>query len=115
VKLDWKTPIRYHKVISTGALLFWALMSAASVFADDSVLLFGNKNTYGIGPRAMGMGGAFAAVADDASAVWWNPAGLVQIPAYTLSLSSAPIFKRRSRTETMVLLSARLIMNRFSW
>jgi hypothetical protein len=96
VKLDWKTPIRYHKIISTCALLFWALGSAASVFADDSVLLFGNKNTYGIGPRAMGMGGAFAAVADDASAVWWNPAGLVQIPAYTLSLSSAPIYFQKS-------------------
>jgi hypothetical protein len=30
----------------------------------------------GIGTRAEGMGGAFVAVADDASAVYWNPAGL---------------------------------------
>src|SRR6266567_453550 len=29
-----------------------------------------------IGVRAAGMGGAFTAVADDASAVFWNPAGL---------------------------------------
>lgn len=29
-----------------------------------------------MGPRARGMGGAFVAVADDASATWWNPAGL---------------------------------------
>ncbi|HET7221064.1 MAG TPA: conjugal transfer protein TraF [Vicinamibacterales bacterium] len=29
-----------------------------------------------IGTRAAGMGGAFVAVADDASAVYWNPAGL---------------------------------------
>ena len=28
------------------------------------------------GIRAQGMGGAFVAVADDASATWWNPAGL---------------------------------------
>ena len=27
--------------------------------------------------RALGMGGAFVAVADDASATYWNPAGLV--------------------------------------
>src|SRR5689334_13056114 len=29
-----------------------------------------------VGVRAAGMGGAFTAVADDASAVFWNPAGL---------------------------------------
>src|SRR5262249_55908215 len=29
-----------------------------------------------VGIRAQGMAGAFVAVADDASATWWNPAGL---------------------------------------
>jgi hypothetical protein len=29
-----------------------------------------------LGIRAQGMGGAFVAVADDATATWWNPAGL---------------------------------------
>jgi len=29
-----------------------------------------------VGVRAQGMAGAFVAVADDASAAWWNPAGL---------------------------------------
>jgi hypothetical protein len=33
-----------------------------------------------VGARAAGMGGAFSAISDDASAVYWNPAGLVQIP-----------------------------------
>ena len=31
------------------------------------------------GPRSMGMGGAFVAVADDATAVYWNPAAITQI------------------------------------
>jgi len=31
----------------------------------------------GVGARAMGMGGAFVAVANDASATFWNPAGIV--------------------------------------
>jgi hypothetical protein len=30
----------------------------------------------GVGPRAVGMGSAFAATADDISSVYWNPAGL---------------------------------------
>jgi long-chain fatty acid transport protein len=33
----------------------------------------------GAGPRAIAMGQAFTAVADDASAAWYNPAGLTQI------------------------------------
>src|SRR5689334_7691268 len=30
-----------------------------------------------VGVRAQGMGGAFVAVADDATTTWWNPAGLI--------------------------------------
>lgn len=33
-----------------------------------------------VGARAAAMGGAYSAISDEASAVYWNPAGLVQIP-----------------------------------
>lgn len=33
----------------------------------------------GVGGRAMGLGGAYTAVADDASALYWNPAGLTNV------------------------------------
>lgn len=33
--------------------------------------------TFGVGARAAGMGEAFVAVADDSTAAYWNPAGLV--------------------------------------
>jgi hypothetical protein len=58
----------------------------------DKQPLFGNPNTFGIGPRAMGMGGAFTAIADDTSAVYWNPAGLAQISSYEISISGAPVY-----------------------
>jgi F plasmid transfer operon, TraF, protein len=38
------------------------------------------------GTRAAGMGGAFVAVADDASAVYWNPAGLASGSFFSLVL-----------------------------
>lgn len=41
----------------------------------------------GTGARAIGLGGAFVAVADDASAGYWNPAGMTQLPGFTISLA----------------------------
>ena len=40
-----------------------------------------------VGARAFGLGGAFVSVADDASAVYWNPAGLVRLQRHELLLS----------------------------
>ena len=34
----------------------------------------------GVGARALGMGGAFVALADDSTAVYWNPAALPRVP-----------------------------------
>ena len=36
----------------------------------------------GIGPRANSMGGAFTSIANDASAMYWNPAGIAQLTRY---------------------------------
>ena len=41
----------------------------------------------GVGTRAEGMGGAFVAVADDASAVYWNPAGIATGSTFDLQVS----------------------------
>ena len=41
----------------------------------------------GAGPRAVGMGGAQAAVVDDSYASYWNPAGLAQLDRSELALA----------------------------
>ena len=43
-----------------------------------------------VGTRAQGMGSAFVAVADDASAVYWNPAGLAGGAFFSLVLDGGP-------------------------
>jgi hypothetical protein len=43
------------------------------------------------GSRALGMGGAFVAVASDSSATWWNPAGLAAGPFVDIALSFAGV------------------------
>lgn len=44
---------------------------------DDAIRILDNQ--IGFGGRAIGMGGAYAAVANDYSAIYWNPAGLAQM------------------------------------
>lgn len=44
-----------------------------------------NYQTFLVGERALGMGGAFTGVADDPSAAYYNPAGLAHIESSTLS------------------------------
>jgi hypothetical protein len=45
-----------------------------------------------VGARAIGMGGAFASVADDATAPYWNPAGMVFLPYREAFLQHAEQF-----------------------
>lgn len=46
-------------------------------------------NPVGSGARALGMGGAFIAVADDATAASWNPGGLIQLETPEISVVGA--------------------------
>jgi len=41
----------------------------------------------GQGPRGAALGESYASLAEDASAVYWNPAGLARIPGYQFALS----------------------------
>ncbi len=58
------------------AVLIAVLLSFSAL---EPVLAQQNFNFIGSGARARGMGGAFIGVADDATAISWNPAGLATL------------------------------------
>jgi tetratricopeptide (TPR) repeat protein len=49
--------------------------------------------SYGAGARSMGMGKAFIAISDDASAAYWNPAAMVQVERKELQAMHATLFQ----------------------
>ena len=54
------------------------LLSLITPISAETEFPFESARPLYVGARALGMGNAFTAVADDASAGFWNPAGLIQ-------------------------------------
>ena len=67
-------------------LLLITINLSASRYAGDFLII-------GTGVRAAGMGGAFSAIANDGSAVYWNASGLSQIKKTEASLMRAYLYK----------------------
>lgn len=73
---------KLKRIITFSILMLWLVSSG--VYAGGFQL---NEH----GAKALGMGGAFTAVANDASAIYWNGAGLTQIWGTNIVLGSTLI------------------------
>lgn len=76
-----------HKIliISIGVLALSVLLAPVCFAGVNAAPHLG----MGSGARSLGLGGAFTAVADDATSTIWNPAGLPAVDDLTITLSSA--------------------------
>jgi len=74
-------------VISTVLILTLALTAVAGDAGQESPF------TVGLGARALGMGGAFSSLADDASGLYYNPAGLPLLESQEISAMHMDLFE----------------------
>jgi long-subunit fatty acid transport protein len=70
-------------LILTTLFTLLTIQLSFSQTAEDAINLISNESGFGI--RAGSMGNAYSAVADDYSAVYWNPAGLAMVKKTEIS------------------------------
>ncbi|MDP3541633.1 MAG: PorV/PorQ family protein [Elusimicrobiota bacterium] len=69
--------------------LLAAVLLAAPAFGAETASFL----DIGVGARGLGMGGAYTALADDASSLYWNPAGLSKLEKREVTASHAEMFE----------------------
>ncbi len=80
-------------------IFLWALFPQTTCSQTfQEVHVSGSPNPVGSGARALGMGGAFIGVADDATSASWNPGGLIQLetPEVSCVFSYDRLYEDRS-------------------
>jgi len=81
------------KIITTGILIILLLPSFINAQKVTKTGTTAAKFlSIGIGPRANAMGGAFSSVSDDASAIYWNPAGVAYSDQFQALFTYSSLF-----------------------
>jgi len=80
--------------------LCFAITDAHAQIDIGAVNIASSPNVVGSGARAMGMGGAFVAVADDATAASWNPAALLNLELPEASVVGSAFWREEDYTSS---------------
>jgi hypothetical protein len=82
---------RLNSILLVGIAVLM-ILSLAQIAGARSIHSDAGTNAFsflkiGVGARSLGLGGAFVSVAEDASALYWNPAGIAQLEDKQITLS----------------------------
>ena len=92
------------------------LPTAANAAGFAKVGTFGGQFLkIGVSARATGMGSAFTGVADDATAVFWNPGGLVNVLGNEVSLNHVAWAADTKLSSAVVAFNPRTIPGTFAF
>ena len=100
--MNWKNNKIFRLTLSL-ALLFMLMKQQGLAQVDPADLQYdtdvsrrgtsaGAMLEIGVGARAEALGGAFVAVANDPSALYWNPAGISRLPSFSLQATKTDWF-----------------------
>jgi hypothetical protein len=82
--------LRALRLLIAAALALTALPAAASDFGSAAIGTTGSEFLLmDTSARGIGMGGAMTAVTNDSSSIYWNPAGLAQVPRVSATFMHA--------------------------
>lgn len=88
-------PVKYMRYVVWNCVLISLLCSVSS--ADEF-----HYNNFLIGDRASGMGGAYTAVSDDPSGLYYNPAGIVYATGRNLSASVNAYYSQKKTYNNVI-------------
>lgn len=88
---------RNHKIVGAMALTIIGAAQASVALADIY-----HYNNVLVGERAIGIGGAYTAVADDASGVYYNPAGVAFAQSNDISGSGNAFYQKSTKFENVI-------------
>jgi long-subunit fatty acid transport protein len=81
-------------VLSAALLIIIQMCPVVPAFGVAEFEIPSSFNPVGSGARAIGMGGAFIAAADDATAASWNPGGLIRLTLPEFSIVTAGFHRK---------------------
>lgn len=83
---------RLVRLTLAGVAAAWGVFISDARAASEGGGSPGQFMNYGVGARALAMGGAFYAISDDATGPAWNPAGLAYVQRKEMTMMQATLF-----------------------